>query len=142
MVKYFLGGVVSVLLFTGCVNQQPTNSTTVTKQPVKAEPKWLDDPYIDGDKVAAIGCARYHFKGESEQKKLAISRAKDQIASQINTKISNMTHRTKKIKNNASVSSSVNSSSLHEVEEVTISTKVKATYKKPTGEICVWVVQK
>lgn len=130
-----LVGIVSVILFTGCVKQ---NNTTVAKQ---GEPKWLLDPYFAGDKVAAVGCAMQHFNGEQAQKKLAIARAIDQIATQNKVTVDNVTLRNRQASNFGS-SSSMKSASAHKVDNVSVSTKTKAIYKKPNGEICAWVVQR
>ncbi len=127
--------VVSVMLFTGCTM---INNTTVTKE---VEPKWLIDPYYKNDKVAAVGCAKIHFKGEEAQKDLAISRAIDRIATQHKVTVDNVTLRRKSVSNMGN-SSSANSSSLHTVDKLTISTKVNAVFKKSNGDICAWVVQK
>jgi hypothetical protein len=137
MSKLLLAGIVSIVLFSGC-SSSTQNNKIVKSTP--SEPQWLDDPYYNGDKIAAIGCAKYHFKGESAQKKLAIQRARDEIAAQKNTTVSDVTLRNKKVNDGSYASSSMQSTSVHEVDQVNISTKVKATYKKPNGELCVWVV--
>jgi len=129
--------IVSVMLFQGCI---PHNNTTVTKQ--KIEPKWLLDPYTDGDKIAATGCARQHFKGITAQKNLAIARAIDRIATQKSVIVQNVTARQKSISNGRKGLSSSSSSSLHTVENIKISTKTKALYTKQNGEICAWVVSR
>ena len=129
--------IVSVMLLSGCNSQ---NNTTVTKQ--NTEPKWLLDPYIQNDKIAAVGCARTHFKGIEAQKDLAISRAIDRIATQNSVIVDNITYRQKSNSNGNKINSSSASSSLHTVEKIKISTKTKAIYTKTDGEICAWVVQK
>ena len=127
----------SALLFIGCISQ---NNTTVTKQ--NDEPKWIQNPYIDNDKFAAVGCSQRHFKGVSAKKDLAISRAIDSIATQNSITVDNVTLRQKSITNGKVDSSQANSSSLHTVNKVQISTKIKAIYTKKDGEICVWVVSR
>ena len=129
--------IVSVILLSGCI---PPDNTTVTKQ--NTEPKWLLDPYIQNDKIAAVGCARTHFKGIEAQKDLAISRAIDRIATQNSVIVDNITYRQKSNSNGNKINSSSASSSLHTVEKIKISTKTKAIYTKTDGEICAWVVQK
>jgi len=129
--------IVSVMLLSGCM---PQNDTTVTKQ--NTEPKWLLDPYTDNDKIAAIGCARTHFKGIEAQKDLAISRAIDRIATQNSVIVDNVTYRQKNNSNYNKGTSKSSLSSLHTVENVKISTKTKDIYTKPSGEICAWVVQR
>jgi hypothetical protein len=129
--------VVSVMLFNGCI---PNNNTTVSKQ--THEPKWLQDPYIDNDKVAAVGCAQLHFKGVEAQKDLAISRAIDRIATQNSVIVDNVTVREKNSYNGNKGISKSSSSSLHTVDNVKVSTITKAIFTKYDGEICAWVVQK
>ena len=136
MIKIFLV-IVSVMLFTSCIHK---NNTTVTKK--VQEPKWLLNPYLDNDKVAAIGCSQIHFRGIEAQKNLAISRAIDRIAAQNSIIVDNVTYRQKSISNGRKANSKSTSSSLHSVDNVKVSTKIKAFFTKKNKEICVWVVQK
>lgn len=130
-----IGIIASVMLFTGCI----ANNKTVSKN---GEPSWMLDPYIDNDKIAAVGCAKIHFKGEEAQKDLAISRAIDRIATQNKVTVDNATYRQKSGSNGNAGNSSMSSSSLQSVEKVKISTKTKAIYTKKNGDICAWVVQR
>ena len=128
---------ISVLLFTGCANNNKV-SNTKTVVVNSGEPKWVLDPYIglpEGS-VAAIGCAREHFKGKSAQRKLAISRAIDEIATQVETNVNNalLTRRTKS-------SSSMNSTSLQSVKNVNVKTKVKDIYIYANNNMCAWVIK-
>ena len=129
--------VTSVILFVGCALE---NNTPITKQ--NPEPKWLLDPYIENDNYAAIGCAQKHFKGVSAQKDLAISRAIDRIATQNSVTVDNITLNEKSISNGQRTSSKESSSSLHTVNNVKVSTKVKSLYTNNEDEICAWVVSK
>jgi len=134
--KYLLV-VVSATLFLGCGS---SNNTTIPNK--DNEPKWIQNPYINNDKIAAIGCSQIHFKGIEAQKKLAISRAIDRIATQTSVIVDTVTYRQKNSSNGQKSSSILSSSSLHTVKTREISTKTKAMYTKPDGEICAWVVQK
>ena len=136
MLKTITLFIVSIIL-SGCVTQNSNNSIKIN-----LEPKWLQNPYIDNDNIAAVGCAQIHFKGISAQKDLAISRAINRIATQKNVIVQNITYRQKKNANGKKIISKLESSSLHTVSTVKISTKTKAIYKKPDGEICAWVIQK
>ncbi len=129
-------GFVSILLFTGCVNTF-SNNKIVTKQ----EPQWLIDPYVSNDKIAAVGCAKEHINGVEAQKKLAISRAIDQIAIQYKVTVENIAYRQKTMQGINSSSKS-QSSSLQTVDSVSVGTKTKAIYTKRNGDICAWVVQR
>ena len=122
------------LTFIGCTNinqAQPKHISQIN------EPLWLDNPQkLSNGKITAVGCAGLHYKGVNAQKKLAVQRAIDEIAMQVKTKVSKVSlrHRT----NNSSSSSS---SSLQEVDNLNISTKIMEYYKKPSGDICVWVIK-
>ena len=128
---------VTVLLFSGCVTDKYLNNKTVSN----GVPKWIDDPYIDGDEIAAVGCSLPHFNGKEAQKKLAISRAIDQVAAQKRVKVQNVKLMKKSV-NGINRSSSMDSSSLQSVDGVLISTKIKAIFTKKNGEICAWVISR
>jgi len=130
----------TIVFFSGCAMLNQIGKESVAKQ--SGEPEWLLDPYYQNDKIAAVGCAKTHFKGESAQKKLAISRAIDAIATQNNVTVNNATLRNKSSSNGQRGNSSSQSTSLQSVDNVKISTKTKAIYTKPNGEICAWVVQR
>ena len=132
-----LTSVASVMLLTGC-----TASLDSIIVPANNSPQWLKDPYYKNDKIAAVGCSPIHFKGVEAQKKLAISRAIDQIAVQKKVTVSNVTLRQRSSQNGGfSNSKSTSSSSLQSVDNLVISTKVKELYTKQNGDICAWVVQ-
>jgi len=132
--------IATIIFFSGCTMLNQKAKEPVAKQ--NAEPEWLLDPYYKNDKIAAVGCAKQHFKGESAQKKLAISRAIDAIATQNKVTVNNATLRSKSSSNGRRGNSSSQSTSLQSVDNVKISTKTKAIYKKPNGEMCAWVVQR
>ena len=50
------------------------------------KPKWITEGTYDGK--SAIGIARLHIKGKNAQRKIAISRAIEEIAMQMGTKVS------------------------------------------------------
>jgi hypothetical protein len=136
--NYLLILVASVILFVGCVNGLKTDNISV----VKPEPKWLANPYIDNDEYAAVGCSYKHTNGVTAQKKLAISRAIDSIATQKRVTVDNVNLRRKHLSNGGNINSSLESTSLHTVNNLSVSTKTKAIYTKKDGEICAWVVSR
>lgn len=129
-----LGTVCLSMLLSGCA------ALNLSKTP--KEPKWLLDPYVDGDKIAAVACSGKHFNGVEAQKKLAISRAIDQIATQNSVTVNNVTLRKKQQSSFGGRSSGMNATSLQSVDNVKVSTKTKALYTKKNGDICAWVVQR
>ncbi len=136
MIRIFM--LATILLFSGCVTGSYFNSKIVTND----EPKWILDPYIDGDKIAAVACASEHFKGVEAQKKLAISRAIDLVATQNKVTVNSVTLREKSSINGSRANTKLQSSSLQSVDNTIISTKTKAIYTRKNGEICAWVILK
>lgn len=129
MYQKILISAVSVLIFAGC-----SQHSNIQKE---SKPNWLTNvSHIEG-KLSAIGCSHIHMKGEDEQKKLAISRAIEQIALQKSTTVDVATYR--KSVNNG-LKKDTQSSSL-QATQATISTKVIDTYKDKNGKICVLVVE-
>jgi hypothetical protein len=127
---------IGILFFSGCVNTQSINSKAISQN--NGEPKWLNNPQKEaGDKITAVGCARIHYKGVSAQKKLAVSRAIDEIATQVEVTVDNVS-----LRNRTNNSSSSSSSSLQSVNKVNLKTKIMAYYTKPDGEICAWVIKR
>jgi hypothetical protein len=105
------------------------------------EPSWLDNSEKEANgKLSAIGCASKHINGEVGQRKLALQRAIDEIAMQKKTKVQTVSYRTKTLIN-SDKSSKSQSSSLQEVENTGVSSKVMEYYKKQDGDICVWVIE-
>ena len=106
------------------------------------EPKWLSDAqYNVGNKRAAVGCSAIHLNGKNAQEKLAIQRAIDSIAMQKQSTVSNVTLRSKSANSGKVSSSTMDSTSVHQVNNVNISTKVLDKYTNKDGDICVWVVE-
>lgn len=136
MKKLVLITIPAVMLLTGCSMNQ-----IMSPKKESSKPKWFLDPYMDNDKYAAVACAKEHFNGPSAQKKLAISRAIDEIAKSKEVSVNSNTLRTRSSGSLGS-SSAMNSSSLQNVDNVKISTKVKDVYHTKDGEICVWVVSR
>lgn len=144
MKKYFLSSLILVLFFSGCSSSKNTYSNTI-QPPVQKQkstiPVWLDDPQKEANgKLTAVGCASRHINGEVAQKKLALQRAIDEIAMQKKTKVQTVSYATK-TSSEYERSSKTQSSSLHEVENLAVSTKVMEYYKKDDGDICVWIVE-
>lgn len=122
------------LFFSACSSSGKIASSNLNK-----EPSWINDPYLNDGKIRSVGCARRHYKGMTYQKKLALSNAIDEIATQLNTTVENIAIRKKSYSNGSQNSSSLNESSLHSVDKTNLSISIKDYYKKDDDEICVWV---
>jgi hypothetical protein len=98
-------------------------------------PDWMTNSNF-GDKISAVGCSTKHIDGVSGQKALAVQRAIKLIAMQNEVTVSSVT-----LNKRSKSSSSTQSTSVHEIKNVKVSTIVKDYYTKDDGDICAWVVQ-
>lgn len=127
----------TTFLIVGCAQNNPKQA-----QISNNEPAWILNPQIESNgKLAGSGCSRIHYKGIQAQKKLAISRAIEQIAIQKSVKVKSIAYR-QKSNQNGLISSKGQSSSLQEVENVSLSTHIKKIHTKDNGDICAWVIEK
>lgn len=134
--KFFIP-LLLLFLFTGCSN----NLTTIPQQNNdNIKPLWLTKPdYLTHGKRSAVGCAGIHFKGKAEQRKLAISRAIDEIAMQKQTTVSNQTIR-ESSKGHLQTSKT---SSIQSTNNISLSTNVvEEYYDQVNDKLCVLVIEK
>jgi PBP1b-binding outer membrane lipoprotein LpoB len=138
MLKILISFLITTFLFTGCTNSLFNSSTQQKVQTQEEVPQWMTDANYIKNKRSAIGCAGVHYKGESAQKKLAISRAIDQIAMQKKTTVSTQTLR----KSSSNKLNSSQTSSLQSTDNIELSTKVvEEYYDKKNNRLCVLVVE-
>jgi len=140
MFKNFL--FITFLIFSSCSSSLFNNHKKEKKiDTSNSTPDWILNPlkYSNGKKVA-VGCAEVHYRGFSVQKKLAIQRAIDELAMQVNTTINNITYRNKKISGRFK-KSSLQSKSIQSVNNVNIKSTILKEYKYPNGRYCVLVIQ-
>ena len=124
--------IILVLFLNSCTNNKDLKVIKNQK------PSWLNNPTKEANgKVTAVGCAFKHYKGIAAQKKLAISRAVDEIALQVNVEVTSNTYRTK----SSHSSSKISIESLQKVQNTNISTTLMDTYTNNEGEICVWLIK-
>ena len=91
-------------------------------------------------KIGGLGIANRHLGGKSAQRKLAISRALDEIASQLGTKVSNQTIRQESVVNGSS-SSTMQVYSFQTTDGKIVKAKVKnSCYDSRTQELYIWMV--
>jgi hypothetical protein len=133
--KQFLS--VLILLFVGCSD---TPKTPTIDKAQCSEKVWMYAPMFNG-KSGAVGSSRMHIKGRSEQRKLAISRALDELASQMGVNVKNITLIESQVEGHAS-SSSIETGSQH-VANAKVNAYIKEvchdTYR---DEIFIWMVAK
>lgn len=124
----------STIFFSACATSGKVEKTNV-------EPKWLENANYNTSKLAASACAGFHFKGVEAQKKLAVQRAIEKIAMQKRTKVSSVNVREKFATSSGMKYSTSKTNSMHQVDNIEVSTKILDYYKKASGEICAWVVE-
>ena len=110
----------TTLFFIGCGGATQNTYNTQNNN----IPQWLTNPNFIKNKISAVGSAGIHYKGKSEQRKLAISRAIDQIALQKKTTVSNQTIR-ESSKGHLQTSKT---HSLQSTNNISLSTKVIEEY--------------
>ena len=128
----FVSLVLSLLVFVGC-NSQPT-PITVPKQP-----SWVLDPMQNG-KTGAVGIAgRTYDQKVSTQRKLAITRALDELTLQKGVEV-NLNMSKRELVQNERSSSKLDTKTTYKAS-ATVTAHIEALYKDNyTGEIYVWMV--
>ena len=121
-----------LLLLTGGCGSKP--------QPSEPPPEWVSHPYKNG-KIGAVGSAQIHFKGVAEQRRLAISRALDELAQQQGVEVSSQIAR-QDARNGMFVSSKSKIYSFQKNSGEVVHAHIEAVWKNPrTGELFIWMVK-
>ncbi len=119
-------------IFTACQNRD------VRPIPIE-EPAWVLQPSLGG-KVGAVGSAREHFKGKSAQRRLAISRALDELAQQSGVQVESTIKRNEK-REGMRTNSSAEIYTIQNSSNETIQAHIQEVWTHPrTKEIYVWLV--
>jgi len=125
--------VLLILLFSGCASHPQ-------KQEYKApRPAWVSNPNMDG-KTGAIGVAgRTYDQKESTKRKLAISRALDELTLQQGVKVE-MSMSKRDVVDNDVASTHMDVQSSYKAGS-TVTAHIQETWQNPlTGELYVWMV--
>ncbi len=121
-----------ILLLSAC-------SATKAKIEKNPRPQWIDSPYIAG-KITAVGSSHIHYKGKNAQRKLAISRAIDELAVQQGVHVSTYTTRHDK-KSDGRYSAKSDIYSFQTSDNKTVHAHIKAVWSDPeTDELFIWMV--
>jgi len=96
------------------------------------EPEWVANPPVDKNFIYGVGVAPINFKGEQAQRKSAIAKAIDEIASQMSTTVNSQVMTRASI-HNGSGSSSMNSVSFQTVNGQKVSAKIIKSCKNPSN---------
>jgi hypothetical protein len=120
------------LIFCGC-------STKQTSTPEVLQPAWINKPSLNG-KIGAVGSSRPQFKGKTVQRRVAVSRALDELAQQSGVRVDSIVMRDEK-SSGSSASSSTQVHSIQEAAGLTINAHIEEVWTNPTTkEIFVWLV--
>lgn len=77
-----------LLLFMGCTNNNITPQLKESLYDLNGYPKWIANPTLNGKySYGATGIAGRSYKGPSHQRKLAVQRALEELAAQIETNV-------------------------------------------------------
>jgi hypothetical protein len=96
----------------------------------KSEPEWVLHPPFEKNSVYGIGIAPRHFKGEQAQRKSAMSKAIQEIASQMNTTVNSQLVSRAAI-HNKHASKSMSSISFQTVNGQQVSANIVKSCKNP-----------
>jgi len=134
MMKSFLTSITLLLfLLGGCSSQPPKQEYKVSS------PAWVKNPNIDG-KTGAIGVAsRTYDQKESSKRKLAISRALDELTLQQGVKVKlKMTKRD--VVSDDVASTHMDTKSSYDANS-TVTAHIQGSWENPlTGELFIWMV--
>jgi len=126
--------VLLLLLLDGCGSQPSPN-----QEQTNAKPIWITNPNVSG-KVGAIGVAgRTYDQRESTKRKLAISRALDELTLQQGVKVQlNMSKRDVVTNDRATTKMDTKS---HYKATSKVTAHIEDTWKDPlSGELFIWMV--
>lgn len=128
-----------IISFNAC--KAPHKSTEVKDPTVlkSSMPKWILSPSQNG-KVGAVGSALPHFKGKTAQRRLAISRALDELAQQSGVNVKSTILRKEK-RDGAITNSSAEVFSIQNSANKSIKAHIQEIWTNPkTEEIYVWLL--
>jgi len=103
------------------------------------EPKWLYKPNLNGT-TGAVGSSKPQFKGKTVQRRVATSRALDELAQQSGVEVGNIIMRNEKSSATGS-SSSTSVQSTQKTSDVMINAHIQEIWIDPRNkEMHVWLI--
>ena len=135
--------VAASFLFTGC-GQQPeiAQAPTQVKNKFSNAPKWVLDPQVEGG-IAAVGIAAATPAGMSFQRTQALGNGRDELARQLELKVTNMLKdftQTTGVGSAATVDKVASSVSKQIANQTLTGSKQKAMWIADDGELYILVV--
>ncbi len=121
-----------LLVLSGC--------NTQSQLPPVQKPKWIDYPSSDL-LIGAVGSAMPHFKGKTAQRRLAISRAIDELAQQSGVQVHSTILR-QESREGSQTQASAEIYTIQSSDNKTIQAHIEAVWTHPrTQEIYVWLLE-
>lgn len=131
--------VLLLLSLIGCTNNA---STQINKSiyDTNGYPKWIANPTLNGKySYGAAGCAARSYKGPNDQRKLAVQRAIEELAAQIETQVVSKTISQDTITNQSVLYKSETTSTYNINKNV--SGKIMDTWKDDrNNQLYIWMV--
>ena len=122
----------AILFFAGCSFTQLTSSNNQQKDICQTEPNWVLNPPIKKGFIYGVGIAPQNFNGEQAQRKSALAKAINEIASQLNTTVNSQVVTNMNV-HNGQGSSNMNSVSFQTVRGQRVSAKIIKSCKNPNN---------
>lgn len=130
--KKFLIILLVITSFISCSNTDKNKKIEKSQE----YPKWVFTPKMNRYKMAGVGISKPSMAGTNRQREIAVTRAIDEIARQLGTKVSSVL----KMESNKR-STNIDQYSFQTVDgERVIATLQEVWYNKRTDEIYVWMV--
>jgi hypothetical protein len=132
--SFFLS--LSTFLIVGCSTPSvyiPGISNNSDKNGIcQTEPEWVLHTPVENGVIYGVGVAPPNFNGEAAQRKSAIAKAVNEIASQLNTTVNSQTM-SKSTLNNHSANHSISTVSFQTVNGQKVSSKIVKSCKNPNN---------
>ena len=121
-----------ILTFNACSQHEAKVSN-------RTKPSWINNPNQDGLN-GSVGLADIHYKGVSYQRKLAISRALDELALQKGVLVSLNMQKKERIKNEQ-LSSDMKVQSSYETQNAKLTAHIQDAWQDTTSKrLYIWLV--
>ena len=131
MKKFLL--IPAILFFAGCADVSVNSINPFSDNGIcEKEPNWVLNPPLEKGYVYGVGVAPRNFKGEQAQRKSALAKAINEIASQLKTTVNSQIATTMSMQNGRG-SSSMSSVSFQTVDGQQVSAKIIKSCKNPNN---------
>lgn len=129
-----------LLLLTGCTNSSVISQSKESLYDINGYPKWIASPTLNGKySYGAAGIAGRSYKGPSHQRKLAVQRAIEEIAAQIETNVVSETI-SQDVVTNQSATYKSETLSTYKINK-NVSGKIMDTWEdKKNSQLYIWMV--